>query len=405
MSKLSRIIVIIFTIFATFLFLLLQNWPVGGQVSLDISREALPKIPIGLVLPDNFPIFNEVLARDLLWSGYFEPSPLEKESLRSWTGIYATIRKVSGGVETKIFSSGKEMVSFEKGPLATHGERYLAHQVAGEIIERLTGKSAITLSKIVASFQTGKKREIVLLDYDGGQLTFATKDGTLNRCPRLSPDRRFIAYTSYLNYWPEVYLQEIGTGKRRVVASHPGLNSAPAFSPDGKYLALSLSRDGNPEIYLLNLQTEELVRLTSNSAIDTSPFFFPDGKSLAFVSDRSGGPQIYRLDLATGMVKRLTYEGSYNTSPSVSSDGRFLAYTSRMGGQFEIRIMVLESGETVTVTGGEGNKEDPVFGPDSRHILFTYSRNYKSNLKILDIFTGEEFNITEGGGFATPDWR
>jgi len=380
--------------------------PVGSQVSLDIYREAAPKIPIGLILPENYPLFNGVLTRDLLWSGYFEPQELRKESLDFWNGIYVTIRKIPRGVQAKIFSSAKEIADFKRTSASESvDERTLAHEVAGEIIARLTGKPAITLSSIVASHQRGKTREIVLLDYDGARMTHLTADKSLNRCPRLSPDSRFVAYTSFLNYWPAVYIQEMATKNRKIVADHPGLNSAPAFSPDGKYLALSLSKDGDPEIYLLNLKTEGLTRLTRSSGADTSPFFFPDGKSLVFVSDRSGGPQIYRFDLATGAVKRLTYEGSYNTSPSLSPDGRFLAYTSRMGGQFEIRVMALESGGTATATSGAGDKEDPVFAPDSRHVVFTYTRNYKSNLRILDIFTGEGYNITEDGGYSTADWR
>jgi TolB protein len=372
-------------------------------VNIEITKEAAPKVSVGMILPEDLPEFNTVFFGDLKMSGYFEPQILQREAERVWQGIYVIAEKVLPGVvKVSVFSSGKELTIIKA---VSSDERTLAHKVSDEVIRLLTHQPSITLTRIAASRKIGKTRELVLMDYDGGRIFPLTRDKSLDRYPRLSPDGKSVSYTSYVNYWPVVYRQDIVSGFRKKVVSYPGLNSAASFSPNGDRIALSLSKDGNPEIYLLNLRSGELTRLTREEGADTSPIFFPDGNNLTFVSDRTGSPQVYRLDLTTGKSKRLTFEGSYNTSPSVSPDGRFLAYTSRINGQFEIRILFLETGEDAVLEAGPDNKEDPVFAPDSRHLVFTCTRNYESNLKMLDIFTGELFNITSNGGYGTPDWR
>ncbi|MFH0796696.1 MAG: hypothetical protein V2A65_06510 [Candidatus Omnitrophota bacterium] len=388
------------------LLVLILPCSVTGQVTLEITRQAIPRIPIYLILPEKLPEFSAVLTRDLERSSYFEPRRVA-DAGEAPGQVLLTVEPVTDGVDAKLFSSQNDSVPafhqvFVSQPF---NERILAHTAAKEIIERLTGYPAITLTRMAASQKRGNDREIILMDYDGVNSHPLTQDKSINLYPRFSPDRRSVIYTSFVHYWPRVFRQEIAGGKRQVLAAYPGLNSSATFSPEGRYVALSLSKDGNPEIYLLELRTGKLNRLTRHPSADTSPVFFPDGKSLLFVSDRAGGPQIYRLYLNTLSEKRLTFEGSYNTSPAISPDSRFMAYTSRMGGRNEIRLVVLETGQDVVLTGGSGNKEDPSFGPDSRHIVFVHISNHQSNLKVLDIFSREEYIITQDGGYATPDWR
>ncbi|HNQ35703.1 MAG TPA: hypothetical protein PKN80_06515 [bacterium] len=389
------------------LFFLLSAAGVGrGQVSLDITRQAPPRLPVGLILPESLAEFNRVLEQDLRWSGFFETRRLPAGS--DWPAGLSVLRVAAAesGLRVMLVAGTPPVARLDRTyRLAASDERALAHRVAREVIEELTGQSAVTESRIAAVRQEGKARELVIMDYDGANRKFLTSNGTLNLSPRFSPDGRSLIYTSFADYWPAIRRLTLAGGRVEKLAAYPGLNSAAAFSPDGRRLVLALSKDGNPDLYLLDLAGGGLKRLTNHPANDTSPVFFPDGKRLAFVSDRAGGPQIYRLELDSGRTERLTFEGGYNTSPDISPDGRFLAYTSRQGGQFEIRILVLESGRHHTVTSGAGSKEDPAFASNSRHLVFVHTAKYRSELRLLDIFTGEDYKITEDGGYRTPDWR
>ena len=66
--------------------------------------------------------------------------------------------------------------------------------------------------------------------------------------PSWSPDGEKLAYVSFENGRPQIFIQDIYTTQRVKLTDFPGINGAPRFSPDGKQLAMVLSKDGNPEI-------------------------------------------------------------------------------------------------------------------------------------------------------------
>jgi len=104
-----------------------------------------------------------------------------------------------------------------------------------------------------------------------------------------SPDGTRLAYVSFENKKPIVYVHSIGTGKRHVVANFKGSNSAPAWSPDGRRLAVVLSKDGGSQLFLVNADgSGGAQRLMSSPGIDTEPYFAPDGQWIYFTSDRGG---------------------------------------------------------------------------------------------------------------------
>jgi TolB protein len=59
------------------------------------------------------------------------------------------------------------------------------------------------------------------------------------------------------------------------VTSNPARDSDPAWSPDGRSIAFVSYRDGNPEIYIKNADGRgSEKRLTSNVTLDLVPTFW-----------------------------------------------------------------------------------------------------------------------------------
>ena len=253
--------------------------------------------------------------------------------------------------------------------------RLLAHQFADETARYLTGVAGIASSEICFSAGELGNKEIYVADYDGASVARITGHNSISIKPEFSPDGRMVAYLSYKDHFPFVYIYDRGTGASRALSKRIGLNHAPAWAPNGRTLALCLSKDGNTEIYLKNADGTGERRVTSNRASDTSPAFSPDGRYIVFVSDRSGRPQIFAMTNRGAGVRRLSYQGGSSYDPAWSPDGQRIAYAvDKPGDGLEIYVMDADGRNSQRMTQSVGANESPSWSPDSRHIIFSSSR-------------------------------
>ncbi len=247
--------------------------------------------------------------------------------------------------------------------------RAAGHRIADTIYEKLIGEPGIFSTRIAYIVKSGGNRyELHIADADGQNAQAALKSREPIISPTWSPDGGRLAYVSFENKKPVIYVHSLASGQRIVAANFKGSNSAPAWSPDGRKLAVVLSKEGGSQIFTVNADGSGVQRLTTSSGINTEPFYSPDGQSIYFTSDRGGSPQIYRSSTSGGDAQRVTFEGAYNVSPRVSPDGKTLAFISRREGGFRLAVMDLASKQVQILT--DSNKdESPSFAPNGRMIL------------------------------------
>ena len=126
----------------------------------------------------------------------------------------------------------------------------------------------------------GRRSTLWIADADGENAQSALGSPEPIISPAWSPDGQSLAYVSFERGKAMVYVQNIASGQRRVIASFKGSNSAPAFSPDGKRLAVTLTRDGVSQIYVMDTSGQNLQRLSQSDSIETEAAWAPDGGSL-----------------------------------------------------------------------------------------------------------------------------
>ncbi len=282
--------------------------------------------------------------------------------------------------------------------------RLVAHRVADFVYERLTGDKGIFSTRIAYVTKAASRYNLWVADADGenAQSALASPEPIIS--PAWSPTGGQLAYVSFESRKPVVYVHDVASGKRRLVANFKGSNSAPAWAPDGKSLVVTLSRDGASQLYTLDANGGEPRRLTQSGSIDTEPAYSPDGRYIYFVSDRGGAPQIYRMAPSGAGVERVTFVGNYNISPALSPDGRWLAYISRVGGAFKLHIMELASG-TVTAITDSTSDESPSFSPNSRLIVFATHQQGKEALMTSTLDGKIKARLAgQGGDIREPDW-
>ena len=282
--------------------------------------------------------------------------------------------------------------------------RLAAHRIADFIYEKLTGEKGVFSTRIAYVTKTGSRYNLWVADSDGENAQSALASAEPIISPAWSSNGAQLAYVSFESRKPVVYVHEVASGKRRLIANFRGSNSAPAWSPDGRTLAVTLSRDGGSQLYTISSNGGEPRRLTQSSGIDTEPVFSPDGRTIYFVSDRGGAPQIYRMAASGGNPERVTFTGSYNISPTLSPDGRWLAYISRVSGVFKLQVMELGSGAVTSITDTTAD-ESPSFAPNGRLIVYATRQNGREALMTTTLDGKIKARLTgQSGDIREPDW-
>ena len=282
--------------------------------------------------------------------------------------------------------------------------RVAAHKIADDIYEKLIGIRGAFATRIAYVTKAGNEYRLEVADSDGEGTQVALRSNEPIISPAWSPDGTKVAYVSFENKKPVVYVQDLTSRQRTIVANHRGSNSAPSWSPDGSKLALALSRNSYTQVYVVSADGSNLRQLTNTSGIETEPQFSADGQFIYFTSDRSGGPQIYRMSANGGDAQRVTFSGNYNISPRVSPDGKHLAYISRREGRFQLYIMDLQSGQELRISDTTKD-ESPSFSPNGKYIMYATEAGRRGALAVVSVDGRVKHRLTtQTGDIREPTW-
>ena len=284
--------------------------------------------------------------------------------------------------------------------------RRVAHRASDWVYEKLTGEKGVFSTRIAYVTKSASIFNLWVADSDGEGAQSALRSAEPIISPAWAPNGNQLAYVSFESRKPVVYVHEVDTGKRRLVANFKGSNSAPAWSPDGKTLALTLSREGGSQLFLLDTNSAGLdpKRLAASASIDTEPVFTPDGQAIYFVSDRGGSPQIYKIPVSGGNAERVTFNGSYNISPSLSPDGRWLTYVSRVAGAYKLHLQDLSTGQSQVLTDTSAD-ESPSFAPNGRMIIYATQQQGREALMTSTMDGRVKARLAgQSGDLREPAW-
>ncbi|MDO9486878.1 MAG: Tol-Pal system beta propeller repeat protein TolB [Sphingomonadaceae bacterium] len=291
--------------------------------------------------------------------------------------------------------------------------RRLAHRCADLVYSRLTGETGYFDSRIVYVSETGPKtnriKRLAIMDQDGANHRFLTNGQSLVLTPRFAPNQQTIAYMSFAQNRPRVYVYNIGSGSQQLVGDFQQMSFAPRFAPDGNSLVLSMAQAGNTDVYRLDIGSRRLTRLTNSPGIDTAASFSPDGTKIVFESDRGGGQQLYVMNADGSGQQRISFGDGRYATPVWSPRGDLIAFTKMGGGQFKIGVMRPDGGGERLLTNS-WQDEGPTWSPNGRVIMFfrtgqsSRSRAGNADLWSVDLTGLNERRIQTPLDGSDPAW-
>ncbi len=381
----------------------------------------------GNVLPEDM---SDIIGKDLRNSGVFEPIPRQnmislptqasEVIYRDWKALGAQYVLVGNIVP----AGGRLQVQFGLFNVATEQQvmtgsvgggvdqlRDMAHHIADQSFEKLTGvKGAFSTRLLYVTaerFSANNTRyTLQRSDYDGARAVTLLQSREPILSPSFAPDGRRIAYVSFEQRRPRIFVQHIDTGRREQITNFEGLNGAPAWSPDGNRLAFVLSRDGNPEIYVMDMGTRQIRRVTNQASIDTEPFWGKDGQTIYFTSDRSGKPQIYKTNINGGAAERVTFIGNYNANPKLSADEKTLVMIHRQDGYtvFKVAAQDLQRGN-LRILSDTSLDESPTVAPNGTMLIYATRQQGRGVLMLASVNGRVRLPLpTAQGEVREPSW-
>ncbi|MCV4263016.1 Tol-Pal system beta propeller repeat protein TolB [Pseudomonas capsici] len=381
----------------------------------------------GNVLPEDM---ADIVSNDLRNSGYYSPIPKQNMIslptqaseiiFRDWKALNAQYVMVgnivpAGGrlqIQYALFNVATEQQVLTGSVSGTNDQlRDMAHYIADQSFEKLTGiKGAFSTRMLYVTAErfseSNTRYTLQRSDYDGARAVTLLQSREPILSPRFAPDGKRIAYVSFEQKRPRIFVQHIDTGRREQITNFEGLNGAPAWSPDGGKLAFVLSKDGNPEVYVINLASRQLTRVTNDSSIDTEPFFGKDGSTLYFTSDRGGKPQIYKTNINGGGAERVTFVGNYNANPKLSADEKTLVMIHRQDGftNFKVAVQDLARGSVKILTDSNLD-ESPTVAPNGTMVIYATRQQGRGVLMLVSINGRVRLPLpTAQGEVREPSW-
>jgi Tol biopolymer transport system component len=228
-----------------------------------------------------------------------------------------------------------------------------------------------------------------------------TKILTAAREATFAPDGKIIYAADDGDIWS---IRRDG-GEQRQLTNNVFRDFSPRVSPDGRYIYFTSNRTGTNQVWQMNADGSSQTQLTKTEG-GYPQFVTPDGKWIYY---ESGLRQTIWKVSADGdeeiqISERIVYR------PTVSPDGNFAAYFFRdkqKDNQVKIGVMNLDSKEQVKVFNYSNGKSHPVdiaWSSDNRTLNFITDMNAKNSLWAQSLDEDKPRFIADLGDKEIPDF-
>lgn len=243
---------------------------------------------------------------------------------------------------------------------------------------------------------TGRGRTTCSYFLPDGRILYASTHAVGDSCPAPPPFRGRYVWALY-EY--DLYLYDPRSDMLVAFLPAKGYDAEATISPDGRYMVFTSQRSGDLELWLYDFTTQSLRQLTSELGYDGGAFFGPDSRTIVWRASRPKGPQAesYKALLAQGLVEpsemqifimhidsmiphQVTRLPGANWAPYFHPSGKKILFSSnhhtldRGGRHFNIFSINTDGTGLEQITFDPEFDAFPMFSPDGKKLIWASNR-------------------------------
>lgn len=198
-----------------------------------------------------------------------------------------------------------------------------------------------------------KSYNIYVANNDGSNLKELITSDSYDAEATVSPDGKYIVFTSTRSGDLELWRYEISTGNLLQLTDKLGYDGGAFFSNDSKKIVWRASRPKGKaaetyknllakglveptalNIFVADIDGKNVKQVTNLPGANWAPFFHPSGEKILFCSNhhsiKEGGRlfDIFMIDINGKNIEQITHSGTFDAFPMFSFDGKKLAFAS-----------------------------------------------------------------------------
>lgn len=246
---------------------------------------------------------------------------------------------------------------------------------------------------------TGMGRTTCSYFLNDGRIIYASTHEDDKACPdRAAFKQGRYVWSIYESY--DIYMADADGSNLEVLIGGDSYDAEATVSPDGKWIIFTSTRSGDLELWRFEIETGELLQLTDELGYDGGAFFSPDSKQIVWRASRPTGDvaQMYRslliqnvvepsdlnifvADIDGSNVVQVTRLPGANWAPFFHPSGEKIIFTSNhlsdngRGRMFDLFMVNVDGSDIEQITHSGTFDGFPMFSNDGKRIAFSSNRN------------------------------
>jgi len=251
---------------------------------------------------------------------------------------------------------------------------------------------------------TGKGRTTCSFFLPDGRIIYSSTHAADEKCPdsKMFSNGRYV-WPLYKSY--DIYIANSDGSEPKLLIGGDGYDAEATVSPDGKYIVFTSTRSGDLELWRYEIATGKLLQLTNTLGYDGGAFFSRDSKHIVWRASRPKGKEaeIYKKLLEEGYVepkelnifisdidgknvRQITNLPGANWAPFFHPDGKKILFCSNHhslkegGRRFDIFMINIDGTGLKQITNSGNFDAFPMFSYDGKKLVFCSNRNKERKL-------------------------